>query len=63
METPCLFDSAKLSEEYIKTVYDAAFTGDFTGMFSVDGLGTALPADFDYFSYEEFDMEIDGKYI
>lgn len=63
METPCLFDSAKLSEEYIKTVYDAAFTGAFTGMFSVDGLGTALPADFDYFYYEEFDMEADGKYI
>lgn len=63
METPCLFDSAKLSEEYIKAVYDAAFTGAFTGMFSVDGLGTALPADFDYFYYEEFDMEADGKYI
>ena len=32
-------------------------------MFSVDGLGTRLPADFDYFFYKELDMEIDGKYI
>ncbi len=62
-DTAYLFDSAKLSDEYIKAVYDAAFTGAFTGMFSVDGLGTALPADFDYFSYRELDMEVDGKYI
>ncbi|MDE6949737.1 MAG: glycoside hydrolase 43 family protein, partial [Lachnospiraceae bacterium] len=63
IETPYLFDSAKLSDEYIKAVYDAAFTGAFVGMFSVDGLGAALPADFDYFSYHELDMEADGKYI
>lgn len=50
---PFQFDSAKLSQEYIKAVYDAAFTGAFTGMFSTDGLGTKLPADFDYFIYEE----------
>lgn len=50
---PYRFDSAKLSEEYIKAVYDAAFTGAFVGMFSVDGLGTEIPADFDYFIYKE----------
>jgi len=48
-ETPCRFDSAKLSDEYIKAYYDAAFTGAFVGMFNVDGLGTKIPADFDYF--------------
>lgn len=57
------FDSACLSDEYIKAVYDAAFTGAFVGMVSVDGLGTRLPADFDYFSYQELDGHIDGKYI
>lgn len=52
---PYEFDSAKLSQEYIKAVYDAAFTGAFVGMMSVDGLGTKLPADFDYFIYKELD--------
>lgn len=52
-KTPYIFDAAKLSDEYIKAVYDAAFTGAFVGMMSVDGLGTRLPADFDYFRYEE----------
>lgn len=52
-KVPYCFDSAKLSEEYIKAVYDAAFTGAFVGMFSVDGLGTRIPADFDYFIYKE----------
>lgn len=52
---PYVFDSAKLSQEYIKAVYDAAFTGAFVGMMSVDGLGTKLPADFDYFIYKELD--------
>lgn len=52
-KVPQRFDSAKLSEEYIKAVYDAAFTGAFVGMFSVDGLGTRIPADFDYFIYKE----------
>lgn len=51
-ETPYIFDAAKLSDEYIKAVYDAAFTGAFVGMMSVDGLGTKLPADFDYFTYK-----------
>lgn len=50
---PYVFDSAKLSDEYIKEVYDAAFTGAFVGMMSVDGLGTKIPADFDYFIYKE----------
>lgn len=52
-KVPYVFDSAKLSQEYIKAVYDAAFTGAFTGMFCTDGLGTKLPADFDYFIYRE----------
>lgn len=52
---PYVFDSAKLSDEYIKAVYDAAFTGAFVGMISADGLGTKLPADFDYFVYQEMD--------
>lgn len=56
-ETMKIFDSARLSQEYIKAVYDAAFTGAFVGMMSVDGLGTRLPADFDYFSYEELSLE------
>lgn len=62
--TPYVFDSAKLSDEYIKAVYDAAFTGAFVGMMSVDGLGTKLPADFDYFIYRELPEEkVNGKYI
>ncbi len=52
---PYIFDSAKLSDEYIKEVYDAAFTGAFVGMMSVDGLGTRIPADFDYFRYQELE--------
>ena len=52
---PYIFDSAKLSDEYIKEVYDAAFTGAFVGMMSVDGLGTRPPADFDYFRYQELE--------
>ena len=63
-KTPYIFDSAKLSDEYIKAVYDAAFTGAFVGMMNADCLGTRLPADFDYFAYEELDQtEVDGKYI
>ncbi len=54
---PYRFDSAKLSQEYIKAVYDATFTGAFVGMFSTDGLGTKLPADFDYFIYKELPEE------
>lgn len=54
LPTDMVFDSTKLSDEYIKAVYDAAFTGAFTGMFSADGLGTGIPADFDYFLYQEF---------
>lgn len=57
MAVPHVFDSTKLSDEYIKAVYDAAFTGAFVGMMSVDGLGTRLPADFDYFRYKELDRE------
>ena len=51
---PRVFDSAKLSDEYVKAVYDAAFTGAFVGMMSVDGVGTGIPADFDYFRYKEY---------
>ena len=56
-DTEYTFDSAKLSDEYIKAVYDGAFTGAFVGMVSVDGYGTHLPADFDYFSYRELELE------
>lgn len=52
-EVPYVFDSARLSDEYVKAVHDAAFTGAFVGMMSVDGLGTRIPADFDYFIYKE----------
>ncbi|MGN6715593.1 glycoside hydrolase family 43 protein [Anaerocolumna jejuensis] len=63
-ETPYTFDSARLSDEYIKAVYDAAFTGAFVGMVSVDCLGTKIPADFDYFIYKEFDFEsVNGKFL
>ncbi len=61
--TNYIFDSAGLSDEYIKAVYDAAFTGAFVGMVNVDGLGTAIPADFDYFIYKELNAKVDGKYI
>lgn len=54
--TAYVFDSHKLSDEYIKAVYDAAFTGAFIGMMSVDGSGTKIPADFDYFMYEEIEL-------
>lgn len=53
--TGVFFDSAKLSDDYIKETYDGAFTGAFTGMFSVDGMGTHKPADFDYFSYKKLE--------
>ena len=48
-----MFDSAKLSDEYLTAAYGVAFTGAFVGMMSVDGLGTKIPADFDYFCYRE----------
>ena len=50
---PKVFDSAKLSDEYLTAAYGVAFTGAFVGMMSVDGLGTKIPADFDYFCYRE----------
>lgn len=52
---PRVFDSAKLSDEYAAADSGAAFTGAFVGMVSVDGLGTRLPADFDYFRYRELE--------
>ncbi len=52
-DTNIMFDSAKLSDEYIKEVYDAAFTGAFVGMFNVDGSGSHIPADFDYLVYRK----------
>ncbi len=61
-ETAYTFDSAKLSDEYIKAVYDAAFTGAFVGMMNVDCLGTRIPADFDYFIYKEHELNVvNGK--
>ena len=53
--TGVVLDSSKLCDEYIKAVYDAAFTGAFVGIFNVDGTGTRIPADFDYFVYRELE--------
>ena len=50
---PRIFDAAKLSDDYISAACGVAFTGAFVGMMSVDGLGTKIPADFDYFCYRE----------
>ena len=44
------FYSYKLSDDY---ALGAAFTGAFVGMFCIDAGGTKLPADFDYFMYQE----------
>ena len=52
---PRIFDSARLSDEYIAAAQGVAFTGAFVGMFNVDGQGTRIPADFDYFRYRETD--------
>ncbi len=52
---PRIFDSARLSDEYIAAARGVAFTGAFVGMFNVDGQGTRIPADFDYFRYRETD--------
>jgi xylan 1,4-beta-xylosidase len=48
---PGKFMSAKLSDDYIHE--PGAFTGAFVGMNCVDIAGSRLPADFDYFSYQE----------
>lgn len=52
---PVTFDSLKLSDDYILMNYGgyAFFTGAFTGVFSSDLTGSQLPADFDYFEYQE----------
>ncbi|WP_373737643.1 hypothetical protein [Jeotgalibaca porci] len=45
------FDSYKLSDDYIEQA--GFFTGAFVGMHCIDISGRRLPADFDYFRYEE----------
>ena len=45
------FDSYKLSDDYIEQA--GFFTGAFVGMHCFDISGRRLPADFDYFRYEE----------
>ena len=49
---PVTFDSHKLSDDYIDE--PGFFTGAFVGMSCIDISGRRLPADFDYFRYEEF---------
>lgn len=56
-DIPVTFDSLKLSDDYILMNYGgyAFFTGAFTGVFSSDLTGSKLPADFDYFKYQELE--------
>lgn len=51
-EIPVVFDSYKLSDDYIEQA--GFFTGAFVGMNAIDLTGFGKPADFDYFRYEEF---------
>ena len=50
---PSVFDTWKLSDDYVDQ--GGYFTGAFVGLHCVDLTGGALPADFDYFGYEEID--------
>ena len=49
---PQQFDASILSDE-ATAPGQPNFTGAFVGMACQDGAGTARPADFDYFEYEE----------
>ena len=51
VEIPVTLDSWKLSDDYVRG--GGFFTGAFVGINCIDISGTALPADFDYFSYKE----------
>ena len=48
---PVLFDTYKLSDDYIEE--QGFFTGAFIGMSCIDVSGRRKPADFDYFKYKE----------
>lgn len=50
-DIPAVFDSWKLSDEYIQE--SGFFTGAFVGMSCIDTSGMRLAADFEYFRYEE----------
>ncbi len=52
-ELPIRLDAAVLSDDYVLQTYGGFFTGAFVGMINVDYSGYELPADFDYFKYEE----------
>lgn len=49
------FPTYKLSDDYgnFGSLAHAAFTGAFVGMYCIDNLGCRLPADFEFFKYEE----------
>jgi len=50
-EVPVKLDTYKLSDDFVSG--GGFFTGAFVGMHCIDVSGTKLPADFDYFKYEE----------
>ena len=50
---PIELASWKLSDDYVRG--GGFFTGAFVGINAIDITGTALPADFDYFTYKELD--------
>lgn len=52
-ELPFIFDAAVLSDDYVLQTSGGFFTGAFVGMANIDYSGYELPADFDYFRYEE----------
>ena len=51
VEVPVKLDTYKLSDDFVSG--GGFFTGAFVGMHCQDGTGNKLPADFDYFRYEE----------
>lgn len=52
-EIGAVYDASRLSDEYAWDG-DFSFTGTFVGLCCQDSLYGGIPADFDYFSYEEF---------
>ncbi|KAF1303951.1 MULTISPECIES: glycoside hydrolase family 43 protein [Enterococcus] len=48
-----LFDSLKLSDDYVVETQEGFFTGAFIGMFAIDTSGFRAVADFDFFEYKE----------
>lgn len=52
-EIDITLDAAILSDDYVVQSYGGFFTGAFVGMANVDYAGYELPADFDYFMYQE----------